>query len=160
MIRYRACVFAALVLVAATMVSAQPAVKLDRIAVPDLPQTIPLYPAGAMPKAALPEIWDHIVGQINGQDIDERMARNVSMPTISVVLPPVDKRNGAAVLVAPGGAFMSLSMDSEGFVVARRLAERGITAFVLRYRTNPVPENEGAFMQAIGRGDERCSAAR
>ncbi len=44
---------------------------------------------------------------------------------------------------------MSLSLDGEGFRVARALAERGITAFVLKYRLKPTPSDEKAAQQFI-----------
>jgi acetyl esterase/lipase len=42
--------------------------------------------------------------------------------------------NGTAVVVAPGGGYHALSIESEGFGAARWLAERGVSAFVLKYR--------------------------
>ena len=54
--------------------------------------------------------------------------------------------NGAAVIVAPGGAFYGLSINSEGFDVANRLAAVGFTAFVLRYRLVPGGEDPIAEM--------------
>jgi acetyl esterase/lipase len=50
------------------------------------------------------------------------------------------KGNGTSIIVAPGGAFHILSIDSEGHDVAKYLSERGITAFVLTYRV--VKSNE------------------
>ena len=47
---------------------------------------------------------------------------------------PALRPNGAAVVVAPGGGFTILAIEHEGRDVARWLNERGITAFVLRYR--------------------------
>jgi acetyl esterase/lipase len=41
---------------------------------------------------------------------------------------------GTAVIICPGGAFHALSIQSEGAEVAKWLAARGVTAFVLRYR--------------------------
>lgn len=38
------------------------------------------------------------------------------------------------MIVAPGGGFVGLSYDFGGTAIARRLAERGIIAFVLKYR--------------------------
>jgi acetyl esterase/lipase len=102
-----------------------------------------LYDAGATPPpASVTERW----GLLNGQ----RVVRNVTRPTVTPVLPDSGRETGAAVIVAPGGAFMSLSMDSEGFAVAKRLAERGITAFVLKYRLDETPDDEQAFLAAIG----------
>jgi len=58
---------------------------------------------------------------------------NVVVPTL-VPVRPTAPPNGKAVIVAPGGAFHALSIDSEGFGVAERLAADGITTFVLKYR--------------------------
>ncbi|WP_372782814.1 alpha/beta hydrolase [Phenylobacterium sp.] len=42
--------------------------------------------------------------------------------------------NGAALLIAPGGGYIRVVIDKEGFEVGHRLAAAGITCFVLRYR--------------------------
>lgn len=63
---------------------------------------------------------------------------NVSVPTLTVVRPAPGKANGTGMLVLPGGAFMALAWDLEGTEVAHWLAERGITAFVLKYRVSPL----------------------
>ena len=60
---------------------------------------------------------------------------NVTRPSYQAFLPAPGKATGAAVLVAPGGGFIALSLRNEGTEVARWLAEHGIAAFVLRYRT-------------------------
>ena len=65
------------------------------------------------------------------------IARNVTVPTLIPVLPDPAKATGAAVLNAPGGAYMALAMDNEGLLVARALADRGVAAFVLKYRLDP-----------------------
>jgi acetyl esterase/lipase len=77
---------------------------------------------------------------------------NVTVPTFSVFRPPVTKGNGTAVIVAPGGAFRGLAWDLEGTEVAQWLVERGITAFVLKYRVRSPQPNEKA--------DERFEAGR
>jgi acetyl esterase/lipase len=63
-----------------------------------------------------------------------RVVYNVSSPTLSVFLPEKKLATGAAVIICPGGGFFVLSIDSEGFDVARWLNEKGIAAFVLKYR--------------------------
>jgi hypothetical protein len=63
-----------------------------------------------------------------------RVATNVSDPTLTVFLPGVAKANGAAVVVAPGGALQALSLDSEGVRVSGWLNSKGIAAFVRKYR--------------------------
>jgi acetyl esterase/lipase len=75
-----------------------------------------------------------------------RIARNVVNPSLIPVLPNPLRANGAAVIVAPGGAWMFLGMDTEGIDVARRLADRGIAAFVLKYRTAETPRDPRPFL--------------
>jgi lysophospholipase L1-like esterase/dienelactone hydrolase len=59
---------------------------------------------------------------------------NVVQPTITAYLPPKDLATGTAIVVAPGGAFHTLSINSEGYDVAKWLNSKGIAAFVLKYR--------------------------
>ena len=59
---------------------------------------------------------------------------NVVDPTLTVFLPSPEKATGTAIIVCPGGGFSALSWDNEGPNVAKKLAEKGITAFVLKYR--------------------------
>ena len=57
----------------------------------------------------------------------------------AVTIYPADSASavGTAVVVCPGGAYMSLAMDHEGLQIARWLNGHGVTAFVLRYRLGP-----------------------
>ena len=57
---------------------------------------------------------------------------NVSTPTLSVYLPDPSTATGTSVIIAPGGGFVWLSIDSEGHDVAKWLVARGIAAFVLK----------------------------
>ncbi len=59
---------------------------------------------------------------------------NVTKPTLTVFNPSPTLKNGTAVVICPGGGFMALSINSEGFDVAKYMAARGVTAFVLKYR--------------------------
>lgn len=59
---------------------------------------------------------------------------NVVTPTLTAFLPDPTKATGTGVIVAPGGAFIALAIDLEGYSVARRLQDMGIAAFVLKYR--------------------------
>lgn len=59
---------------------------------------------------------------------------NVVEPSIIAYLPPKDLATGTAVIIAPGGAFHTLSINSEGHDVAKWLNSKGIAAFVLKYR--------------------------
>jgi acetyl esterase/lipase len=59
------------------------------------------------------------------------------MPTLTVFLPQRGRGNGTAVIVAPGGAYISLASNLEGRQVADWFTARGVTAFVLKYRYGP-----------------------
>lgn len=98
------------------------------------PEVVRLWPAAAPGSEPLP--LAETSSREKSGDIDIQIVRNVSVPTMTVYRPPADKTNGTAMLVAPGGAFMALAWDLEGIEVARWLNERGITAFVLKYRVS------------------------
>jgi acetyl esterase/lipase len=70
-----------------------------------------------------------------------QVVTNVSQPTLTVYAPAAGTANGTAIIVAPGGAFHALSINSEGIDVAKWLAARGVTAFVLKYRLVPTGED-------------------
>ena len=63
-----------------------------------------------------------------------RIIYNVVDPELLIFPAPREKANGVSVIIAPGGAFHILSIDSEGIDVAQWLNSIGITAFVLKYR--------------------------
>jgi acetyl esterase/lipase len=60
---------------------------------------------------------------------------NVVTPTLTAYLPPRGKATGTGVIIAPGGAFVALAISLEATDLARWLQQRGIAAFVLKYRT-------------------------
>jgi acetyl esterase/lipase len=65
----------------------------------------------------------------------DRVVTNVSDPTLTVFLPESAIATGTAAVIAPGGALRVLGFDNEGVKLAEWLNERGIAAFVLKYRT-------------------------
>lgn len=67
-------------------------------------------------------------------DLGEHIISSVHRPSITPYTPPRDKANGAAVIVIPGGGHRELWMDHEGYRVAQWLSDRGVAAFVLKYR--------------------------
>src|SRR5438270_980563 len=99
--------------------------------IPDPTETIDLWrgrPPGA--PAELP------VEQVHERSKDpaynDRFVLGVSRPRMAVFRP--ERPNGAAVLIAPGGGYSWVVVDKEGYEMARWLAARGVTAFVLFYR--------------------------
>lgn len=67
---------------------------------------------------------------------------DIATPTLEVFHAPAEKRNGAAVLVVPGGGMQRLAYEHEGLEVAEWLNSVGLTAFVLKYRV-PAPAFTG-----------------
>jgi acetyl esterase/lipase len=76
---------------------------------------------------------------------------NVATPTLTAYLPERSKATGTGVIIAPGGAFVALAISLEGNDVARWLQERGIAAFVLKYR---IVEKHGEGIPANMNMDE------
>ena len=102
-----------------------------------------LLGTGGVESQPAPETWFRQWG--------DPMARNISTATLTPFLPKPGQASGAAVIVAPGGGFRWLSMGNEGWEVAQALADRGIAAFVLKYRLNPTPESLDAFKESMNR---------
>ena len=76
---------------------------------------------------------------------------NVSTPTLTVYQPAPSTATGTAVIIAPGGGFIGLSIDSEGHDVAKWLVARSITGIVLKYRTVQLEGQDAAQLgQAAG----------
>jgi len=110
--------------------------RMTAIPIPAQPDAIELG-TGPLPGATTPESWHSQYGS--------KFARNVTVATLTPFLPDPAKATGAAVIVAPGGGFRTLSMENEGWNVARALAERGVAAFVLKYRLNQTPADLEEF---------------
>lgn len=88
------------------------------------PVVIPLWPEG-VPGAK--DIGPERLGE--GGRIS-----NVSVPTLTVYGPAVDRPNGTAVIVCPGGGYRLLSNVREGVQYANWLSTLGVTTFVLKNR--------------------------
>ncbi len=114
--------------------------RMTPIATPSQPNAIVLG-TGPLPGATNPEVWHSHYGS--------QFARNVTIATLTPFLPDPAKASGAAVIVAPGGGFFSLSMENEGSNVARALAEKGVAAFVLKYRLNQTPADMPGFEKSM-----------
>ncbi|MGY4383674.1 acetyl esterase/lipase [Pedobacter sp. UYP24] len=76
---------------------------------------------------------DYIEDSPMGTDHITRSSK-VSIPTMIVYQPAKEKATGAAVIICPGGGYGILAIDHEGYNIAKRFNEFGVTAFVLKYR--------------------------
>jgi acetyl esterase/lipase len=106
-----------------------PAALTFAAAVCACPQTVKIWPG----RAPGSENWTQ----------QERVERNTPLgtvifnvvePTLTAFLPERSRATGTGIIVAPGGAFVALAIDLEANTVARWLQEKGIAAFVLKYR--------------------------
>ncbi|MEH6706232.1 MAG: prolyl oligopeptidase family serine peptidase [Galbibacter orientalis] len=103
-------------------------------------------------------IWDEIPESIKAKDYTEEVkytednvpnrVSKVSKPTLTVFLPEKkynEKR--PAILICPGGGYSHLSINKEGYKIAKWLNSIGIAAFVLKYR---LPSNQIMKDKKIG----------
>src|SRR3569832_782182 len=132
-IKRAAAIGAACLLASAAFAQEPPKTPIDA---PPEPNAIPLDTGGVEGQAAK-ETWN--------KQWNHPFARNVSRATLTPFLPDPAKANGAAVIVAPGGGFRILSMGDEGWEVAKALNERGVAAFVLKYRLQPTEPDWATF---------------
>jgi acetyl esterase/lipase len=86
------------------------------------------------------------------------MLRNVVTPTLSVFRPDVAKANGVGVIVCPGGGWRILAWEHEGLDVARWLAARGYTAFLLKYRLRPTEPDPDKYAEDVAEMTARITA--
>ena len=111
-------------------------------------QTINLWP-GVAPGS---EKWSQTETSTSDTPIGT-VVTNVVTPTLTAFLPPKDKATGTGIIIAPGGACIALAIDLEANRVARWLVDRGIAAFVLKYR---LQEKKGDGIPADLNLDEAC----
>jgi acetyl esterase/lipase len=85
---------------------------------------------------------------------EDHVISNIHYPSITTFLPAKGKATGAAVIIAPGGGHRELWITHEGYNPAKWFSDRGITAFVLKYRlahdtlsTYTIDKDELADMQ-------------
>jgi acetyl esterase/lipase len=110
----------------------------------DDPMVIHLWPGtvpGSTDAKAPPILSD------NDQGNTTRIAL-VTDPALIVYEANPATKNGAAVIICPGGGYSILAIDKEGYEVAEWLSDLGYTAFVLQYR---VPKQESAALQDASR---------
>ena len=130
--------------IAATCVLAAPALaqrdKMTPVPTPAQPNAIELG-TPPLPGATAKESWHSQYGSL--------FARNVTVATLTPYLPDPSNASGAAVVVAPGGGFRTLSMENEGSNVAKALAAKGVAAFVLKYRLRQTPADMPGFEKSM-----------
>ena len=93
-------------------------------------ETVRLWP-GAAPGLPSPPPRLRVVDR-GPAPLRDRFAEGVAEPLLEVFRPA--RPNGASLLVMPGGGYIRVVVDKEGYELARLLTQQGVTVFVLRYR--------------------------
>jgi acetyl esterase/lipase len=97
------------------------------------PAPVALWTGGAPGFEARKDEPEH-VSYRQEKEIVFPVISNIHNPSITPFIPAKGKATGAAVVIAPGGGNWFHTIDREGYDFARMLADRGIAAFVLKYR--------------------------
>lgn len=92
---------------------------------------IDLWPSGA-PGAPATLLVESVIERSTDAQLTDRAMVGISRPRMAVFRPSVP--NGAAVLVTPGGGYVRVVVDKEGYELGQWLSARGFTVFVLFYR--------------------------
>ncbi len=95
-----------------------------------VPAAEPPSTGAKLPSVQKVYLWPEGAPHVNGEAEADR-------PLLYVYLPPREKATGAGVVICPGGGYSGHAMDHEGVQVANFFNERGVAAFVLRYRLSP-----------------------
>jgi acetyl esterase/lipase len=93
-------------------------------------KVIPLY-NGSVPGS---ENWNWDEGVSDDNAWKTKIVYNVTKPSLTVFTPDPSIANGTSIVICPGGGFFALSINSEGYDVAKWLVKKGVTCFVLKYR--------------------------
>ena len=90
------------------------------------------------------EQWYEIPGR--GQFV-----RNVKVPTLIPYLPFPENSNGAAIIIAPGGAFLHHTFGSGGYEAAKWFKSQGFATFILKYRVEITPREESEYQAYVAK---------
>lgn len=105
--------------------------ETKQLAAPDPTETIDLWP-GPPPGAPTTLPVEAVHERSKDPAYNDRYALGIARPRMAVFRPK--RPNGSAALITPGGGYSWVVVDKEGYEMARWLAARGVTAFVLFYR--------------------------
>jgi endo-1,4-beta-xylanase len=94
----------------------------------DQARVVLLWPQGAPGSEGRPR-EEKVTGTGHGRHVS-----SIHNPSLTIYLPAKEKANGAALIICPGGGHRVLSIDHEGYDVARWLTGQGVAGFVLKYR--------------------------
>ena len=91
----------------------------------NVPPAMPLWPKGAPGSEGRSAEAEEVIGS---------NVCNVHNPTLTPYLPDEAKATSTAIIICPGGGHSKLCLGHEGYALAEWFRDRGIAAFVLKYR--------------------------
>ena len=144
---------AAAALAGACAIAADPATEKSAMSEPPAAPAVtyierPVFPGefdlyeNPDPADVAAEQWYEIAGR--GQFV-----RNVRAPMLIPYLPAKGAGNGAAIVIAPGGAFLHHTFGSGGYEAAEWFRSRGFATFILKYRVEETPREEEAYQAYV-----------
>src|SRR5215203_3367528 len=102
--------------------------------------TIPLWPHKP------PQFLENAPAEV----VEERgTIRNVTIPSLTLFLPPADKRTGMAIIVCAGGGYGALDWRTHVEYAADVFNAKGIAIIGLKYRLRPPHKVDNAGIQAL-----------
>src|SRR6185312_4223110 len=102
-------------------------------------KSMPLYPNGVPNSKTAPTTYV--------EKTEDNRISMVTIPTITPFFPEKGKANGTAIVIFPGGGYAMLSMENEGWSIAKAFNQFGVAAFVVKYR---LPSDDIMIDKTIG----------
>lgn len=120
-------------ILAGTMAALVPPVSSEPLTVAEPGgDDVVLWPNGT-PGASRVTVREEVIERLPEGPMRDRFARHVTRPKITLFAPKAEW-NGITLLIVPGGGYVRVVIDKEGFESAEWFASRGFAAAVLRYR--------------------------
>lgn len=92
---------------------------------------------------------------VYAQDATIYLWRNVKgmekQPSVMYMHKPHNYNSKTAVIICPGGSYHHLGLYNEGYCSSKWFSENGVTAFMLKYRTNESLYNHPAMLEDVQR---------
>ena len=95
-------------------------------------EIVALWPAGS-PGGQRVTAQEAVLERVTEGPIRDRYVEHITRPTLTL-FHPKGEANGTTLLIVPGGGYVRVVIDKEGFETAEWFAARGFECAVLRYR--------------------------
>jgi acetyl esterase/lipase len=121
------------IIFAGTMAALTPSAQADpKPAAEPGGNTVELWPGGA-PGAERVTVREEVIERLPDGPMRDRFVQHVTRPLLTL-FEPKGAPNGITLLIVPGGGYVRVVIDKEGFEAAEWFSARGFGAAVLRYR--------------------------